>query len=246
MIPITYLNTVRALLDRIERTQLTPAEQAADMVIESLTHGGAVHCSGIGHGMDGDFINRAGGLAALQHFSFGLNMNDAVAECLKSRPAPEPVERDLETVKLAVRTSSLRAGDIMVIGSVSGRNRVPVELALTCRAAGVKVLAFTSFDYSEKVSSAHPCGKKLKEVADIAIDIGAPYGDAAVAVPGIDAKVIPVSGVGFIVTGWMIWGRVMEKMAAAGQAPSVYISINREGGQAYYDKSKAEYNRRGF
>ena len=92
----------------------------------------------------------------------------------------------------------------------------------------------------------HPSGKKLFEVANVAIDDGAPYGDAAVELPGYDFKLLPVSGVGNIIAGWMLWEKVIEKMVAAGTPPSVFMSINREGGQEYYDKSRAEYNRRGF
>ena len=47
-------------------------------------------------------------------------------------------------------------------------------------------------------------------------------------------------------SGWMIWGLVMEKMAAAGNAASVYISHNREGGPAFNDRMKAQYQKRGY
>ena len=89
-------------------------------------------------------------------------------------------------------------------------------------------------------------GKKLFEVCDVVIDDGAPYGDAAVDMSGYDFKLLPVSGVGNIISGWMLWEKVIEKMVAAGTPPSVFKSINREDGQEYYDKSRAEYNRRGF
>ena len=244
--PIRYLEAVRRILDHLEKTQLSVVEKAADLVIAALSHGGTVHCHGIGHGTEGDFINRAGGLAAVQPFTFGLNVNDPVPDCLKDRPRAEPFERDLETVRFAVKASALRAGDVMMLGSVSGKNRGPIELALACRASGVKVIGLTSMEYTGKVKSLHPSGKKLCEVVDVAIDNGAPYGDAAIEIPGFKDKMLPVSGVAMTIAGWLVWGRVMEKMAAAGAPPSVYISINREGGQEYYDKNKAEYNRRGY
>lgn len=246
MIPLKYSEAVRGVLDHLEKTQIPAIDRAAELVIAALTHGGTVYCHGIGHGTEGDFINRAGGLAAVQHFSFGLNVNDPVPECLKNRPRPEPVERDLDTIRFAVRASNLRAGDIMMLGSVSGKNRGPVEMALTCRAAGLKVIGLTSMDYTSKVKSLHPSGKKLYEVVDVAIDNGAPFGDAAVDIPGFANKMLPVSGVAMTIIGWMIWGRVMEQMAARGNPPSVFISINRDGGQEFYDKNKAEFNRRGY
>ncbi len=156
------------------------------------------------------------------------------------------MEVDLETVRFALRASELRAGDVLVLGSVSGRNRGPVELAMAAREAGARVIGITSLDYTAQVQSAHPSGKKLCDVVDVVIDNGAPYGDAAVDIDGFDFKLLPVSGVGATVAGWMLWGRVMEKMAEAGDPPSVYISVNREGGQQHYEKTKADYNKRGY
>ena len=246
MVPLKYLEAIRAVLNHFERTQLSAIERAADLVIESFNNGGAVFCHGIGHGNEQDFMGRAGGLAALQRFSFGLNISDQIAECHRDRPRSQPFDREGETVRFALRASKLRQGDVMVVSSVSGRNSAPIELSLACREMGVKVIGFTSMDYTQQVESLHPSGKRLFEVVDVAIDIGAPYGDGAVEIPGYDFKLLPVSGVAMIVTGWMIWGRAMEKMAAAGNPPSVFMSINREGGADYYQKSKAEYNRRGY
>lgn len=243
---IRYLDAVRGVLDHLQGTQLPAVERAAELVAQALVSRGAVFCAGIGHGNEHDFMNRAGGLAAVQPFAFQFSTNDPVPDCLRDRPRPEPVERDLESVRLAVRASNLRAGDVLLVGSVSGRNRQPIELALACREIGVKVVALTSLAYTAGVESRHPSGKKLCEVADVVIDNGAPYGDAAVDVPGFGIKLLPVSGVAMTVCGWMVWGRVMEKMAAAGTPPTVYMSVNREGGQEHYDRSRAEYQRRGY
>ncbi len=246
MIPVKYLDTVRGILDHLQATQLPVVEQAADLIIDALTHQGAVFCAEIGHSNQHDFLNRAGGLAAVQGFTFGCNINDPVADCLKKRPCPEPRHREIESIRFAVRNSNLRAGDVVLVGSVSGKNIRPVELTLACHEIGVKVIGFTSLAYTAQVESLHPSGNKLADVADVVIDNGAPFGDAAVTVPGIDIDVLPVSGVSMIVAGWMVWGRVMEKMADAGTPPSVFMSFNRPNGAEYYEKSKAQYQQRGY
>jgi len=246
MIPLQYLGAVRGILDHLEQTQLSAIEQAADVIIAALTQQGAVFCAEIGHSNQMDFLNRAGGLAAVQPFSFSANINDPVAECLQNRPQAEPRDREIETVRFAVRNSNLRAGDVMLLGSVSGKNIRPVELVLACREIGVKTIGFTSMEYTLQVESLHPSGKKLCDVADVVIDNGAPFGDAAVAIPGYSVNLLPVSGVAMIVAGWMIWGRVIERMADAGNAPSVFMSFNRPGGKEFYDEQKAQYQRRGY
>lgn len=246
MIPVKYLDAVRGILNHLEETQLPAVDQAADLIIAALTHGGAIFCAEIGHSNQHDFLNRAGGMAAVQGFSFNCNINSPVADVLKDRPRPESFECDLETVRFAVKASNLRAGDVMMVGSVSGKSRYPVQLTLACHEIGVKVIGFTSLQYTAQVQSQHPTGKKLVDVADVVIDNGAPFGDAAVSVPGVDVDVLPVSGVAMIVAGWMIFGRVMEKMAAFGDPPSVFMSINREEGPAYYEQSRKRYQERGY
>ncbi len=246
MTPLKYLEAVRQVLSHLEQTQLPAVERAADLVVEALSHGGAIFCSEIGHGGQGDFINRAGGLLAVQPFSCNLNISDRVPKCLQNRPQAENVERDLETIRLSVRVSNLRAGDVILISSVSGKNRGPIELALACREKGVKTVGFSSMEYTQKVTSLHPSGKKLFEVVDVAVDIGAPYGDAAVDIPGYDYKLLPVSGISMGVIGHMIFGRAMEKMAAAGNPPTVFMSFNREGGPEAHKKSVEQYETRGY
>lgn len=241
-----YLEAVRQLLRQLEATQNQAIEQAANLVIAAYRSGGAVFCSEIGHGIQGDFLNRAGGLAALQPFGFTFAVQDPLPACLANRPAIGEVDRECEAVRLAVRGSSLRAGDVMVIGSVSGRNKRPVELALACAQVGVRTIGLTSLAYTQQVTSLHPSGKRLYEAVDVAIDIGAPYGDAAVEIPGIEVAVLPVSGVAFAVAGWMIWERVMTRMAEEGDPPTVFMSVNRPGGQDYYEQARRQLNDRGY
>ena len=246
MADLKYLDAVRDVLNHIEDSQQDAIDKAAEMVIESITNGGTVYVADIGHGIQGDFLSRAGGLACVQHFSLNFSVNANVAQCNKDRPRPEPFDRGIEVIRFAVKASNLREGDVMIVGSVSGKNVNPIELALACKAIGVKTIGMTSMEYTSQVESLHPSGKKLFEAVDVAIDNGAPFGDAAVEIPAYDFKLLPVSGVSMDVIGWCIWERVIEKMAEAGNPPSVYMSINREGGREYFNKSLAEFNRRGY
>jgi uncharacterized phosphosugar-binding protein len=211
MTPLDYLTVVRRLLDHLEQTQLPAIERGADLIVAALQRRGIIWCAEIGHGIQGDFINRAGGLAAVKKYE-----------------------------------GRYQAGDVLWIGSVSGRNEKPVELALQARTAGVATIGFTSLAYTREVASLHPSGRKLCEVVDVVIDHGAPYGDAAVTVPGYPHAVLPVSGVGCVVAGHMVLGRALEKMAVAGTPATVFPSINRRGGKEAYDEAVARYAALGY
>ncbi|NLF84912.1 MAG: sugar isomerase domain-containing protein, partial [Lentisphaerae bacterium] len=237
---------IRRVLDHYERTQMDTIERAAALVADCVLSGGAVHLAAIGHSNEQDFINRAGSPAFLQPLSFSLSLNDPVADCLKNRPSAEPFDRECELVRLALHAGNLRPGDIVAVGSVSGRNVRPVAIALTCREMGIRTIAFTSLPYTAQVESAHPSGRKLAEVADVVIDNGAPFGDAAVAIPGYDFPLMPVSGASMVVGGWMIWGRAMEIMAERGHPASVFMSVNRPGGREIYDRNRERFQKLGY
>jgi uncharacterized phosphosugar-binding protein len=241
-----YLDAVRGILTYLEQTEMPAIDQAADLIVHALTHQRGVYCAEIGHGIQGDFIGRAGGLAAVQAFSLSSMTKDPVASAPQDRSHPESTSRDLEEIRLAVGTSNLRAADVMLIGSVSGRNRRPVELALACHEKGVKTIGLTALAYTRQITSAHPSGRKLCDVVDAVVDIGAPYGDAAVEIPGYELKVLPVSGVASAVVGHLIFGSVMEKMAQLGTPATVLMSVNREGGADFYQKAIEQYKTRGY
>jgi uncharacterized phosphosugar-binding protein len=136
----------------------------------------------------------------------------------------------LETVRLAVKASGIRKGDVMTIGSVSGRSAPQVELALQCRQLGCTVVVISSRDYSSQVEPKHPSGKRLYECADILIDNQAPLGDGHMQLPGYDVPLFPLSGINAAMIMWMIAANVVETMCAAGKPPQIWKSANIDGG----------------
>lgn len=243
---LEYPDAVRKVIARIEQTQLPAIGKAADLVVAALSNKGIVYSHNIGHGIEGDWIHRAGGLAAIQKFTYTLNVQTPVPDCLKDRPRAKPFDAAGEAVRYALTAGNIRAGDVLLLGSVSGRNIEPVGLALACREMGVRTIGFTSMEYTAKVTSLHPSGKRLFETVDVALDCGAPYGDAAVALPGYEANLLPVSGIAMDVLGWMLWETVIRRMAQAGTPPAAYMSINRKGGEAAHANTIKQYNERGY
>ena len=241
-----YAQAVRNIVDKIEATQKGSIERAAEAVANSLANSGAFWLYRIGHGGEQELAGRAGGLLAASIFSFNFNTSRSTAECLRDRPRSEPFETDFEQVRLAVKCSEMRKGDVLMLASVSGRNRAPIELTLAAQELGVTVVAMTSLEYTAQVESLHPSGKKLCEVADIVIDNCAPFGDACVEAEGYSHKVLPISGVAQITIGWMICGQVIEKMSKLGKPAHVYMSANRVGGSGYNERVTKEYNALGY
>ena len=82
----------------------------------------------------------------------------------------------------------IEKGDIMIVTSNSGRNAVPIEMAMRCKKEGVFCIAVTNLAQSQATTSRHPSGKKLYEFADCVLDTCVPSGDALLDINGIKMK----------------------------------------------------------
>ena len=89
MVAQQYLNKVRGILEHLEQTQLPALEQAAGLIVQAVTNKGLVYCSELGHGIQGDFLGRAGGLAVIQPFNYTVNVTSPVPRCYQNRPRPD-------------------------------------------------------------------------------------------------------------------------------------------------------------
>jgi uncharacterized phosphosugar-binding protein len=73
----------------------------------------------------------------------------------------------------------LRAGEVMIVFSASGRNNAPIEVALEAKARGLLTIGVTSRRYSAAFDSRHSSGKHLCDVVDLVLDHDVPPGDNA-------------------------------------------------------------------
>ena len=119
--------------------------------------------------------------------------------------------------------------DVLIIISNSGRNAVPVDMAIEAQSRGIPVVAVTSMAYSREVSSRHTNGKKLYEVADIVIDNCTPYGDAVVNLPGLAQPVGPLSTVAGAALLHAVMVGVAERLAGKMSPVPVFWSGNLDG-----------------
>ncbi|OGV73518.1 MAG: hypothetical protein A3K19_17035 [Lentisphaerae bacterium RIFOXYB12_FULL_65_16] len=246
MLQNEYLKTVRELMDRIEANAAAQTDAAAEAIVKSLVAGGALYISPLGHGNDGDLLHRAGGLMAAQPFSFSFSCRDRGNGVERNRPRPEPYDNGLEQARVAMRGSTMRKGDCLVVGSVSGRTASAVSLAIAAREIGVTVIGITSLEYSGQTAAIHSAGKKVDDVSDIVVDNCVPYGDAGMTIEGLEEKAVPMSGVATTLVCWMIKCQVIEKLLARGLKPSYYISANRPDGPDFNKRMQEQFNRQGF
>ena len=151
----------------------------------------------------------------MSRLQFSLTIDNVV----RSRSAPPAAPDNTLAygyIQHVFDSGQLRPGDVLFVGSVSGKSANVVELAIQARAHGLTVIAITAMAYSPELDSLHPSGKRLYEVADLVLDNHAPFGDAMLPIEGLDYPVIPASGFGAVTVLWGVVAGIIERMLAEG------------------------------
>ncbi len=129
---------------------------------------------------------------------------------------------------------SLKAGDVLVVSSVSGRTKPVVDLTVAAVEKGVKVIAFTSMEYAVQVDPVHESGKKLYDLATMYLDNCAPAAEAMLEVEGIEARFAAASGIASDYIMWNVTAVAVETlMKEKGITPGIFKSANFPGGADY-------------
>ncbi|PRY54738.1 sugar isomerase domain-containing protein [Glycomyces artemisiae] len=235
-----YLDLATETIRRVGERQADAVVEAARLIADSISAGGVLQAFGSGHSeaLAMELAGRAGGLVP----SNKIALRDLVlagGEPLDVLADPF-LERDPDVARRLLETVPTGPADVFAVASNSGINGVVVELALLVKDKGHPLIAFTSAEHSAKTPSRHPSGKRLSEIADVVLDNGAPYGDAAMPLPGGGA-VGAVSSVTSAVLAQMVVGEAVQRLIDAGHTPPVYLSANIPGGDDHNLALEARY-----
>ena len=232
-IRIVTQTTERAFAEQKETIRAASAALAA--AVERKSNVFAFGCSHAGI-LAEEVFYRTGGLAVINPIFFPAMM-------LNTRPVTmtSALERLPGLGKILFDYNHIGAGDLLILHSVSGRNAVPVEMALCAHERGVTTVCITNLRYSGAVAARHPSGKRLFEVCDIVIDNGGEIGDAAVTIEGLPEKIGPTStAVGTALINAIVIDAV-NQMIADGIVPPVLMSANLDGGDEHNARIFEEY-----
>lgn len=218
-----YMNQIDSLLHTAAETNKEQIIKLSQMFAENIMNDKIIHTFGTGHShMIGiELFGRAGGLGNV----------DAVLDpdVLTSNGAQRSgaIEKLSGIADIIYDNYRIEKGDIMIISSNSGRNALPIEMAMRCQKEGVYVVAVTSLQASKSSASRHASGKHLYECADMVIDNCVPAGDSLVTYGGI--KTGPGSTIASVFLLDTIVCEAIKLLTEKGEKPPVFQSQNVDG-----------------
>ncbi len=229
----TYFQAAIAALTDLQQAQQENIDRAATLMVETIQADRSLFSFGATHSfmLTEELVYRTGGLMLVNPI-YPHGMNHAVRPMTQTSRC----ERILGLGQELLAGSPAAAGDLLLLASTSGRNAVVIDMAISARERGIRTIALTALAYTKGVTSRHPSGKKLADLCDVVIDNGAPYGDAAVSIPGFGPKVGPLSSVTGIAIVNALACETATRLAAAGQVPPVFVSANLDEGDDHNER----------
>jgi uncharacterized phosphosugar-binding protein len=223
----------------IRATQWEKIGEAARWLSDSLAKDGWLYAFGTGHShaIAEEIFYRAGNLArATPMLDTRLMLHDKAIEATYN-------EREEGYGIRLLHSYPVRTGEVLIVISNSGRNAVPIDIALEGRRIGMRVVAITNLAHSRAWPSRHSSGKNLAQAAELTIDNCGVNGDACLELEGLPGKIGPTS----TSTGALIMNAIIvqaiENLALASQPPEFYISSNSNG-DAHNDVLLEKYRSR--
>ncbi|MGW7079403.1 SIS domain-containing protein [Streptomyces sp. NPDC054871] len=239
-----YIDAAIGLLGRVRDEEGGNIDAAGTLLADAVEAGGRLFAFGAGHSSLAaqDVVYRAGGLALMNLLAVpGVVGIDVMPATLGSA-----LERVDGLAGAVLDSSPARPGDALVIISLSGRNSLPVEMAMNARALGLKVIGVTSVAYATETKSRHVSGTFLKDHCDVVIDSKIALGDAELSLDTVGAPFGPASSVVANTIMQAMTATAVELLAARGVEPPVLRSGNVDGGHDWNGKVFQEYGDRIF
>ena len=244
-----YISQAKAILERIEATQMDAVENAAEICAQAIAGDGLVHLFGTGHSriFIEEMFPRHGSFPGFHPIvELSLTFHNLVVGSNGQRQAMflEHVEGFGQVI---LRNFVFSKPDCFLLFSNSGINEVVVDVAIEAKRQNLPVIAVVSLEHCNASAALHSSGKKLTDLADIVIDNCTPAGDALVRVPNLEDPVGPGSTIGAAAVTNALKCRIAQKLAALGKPPLVLTSsyfIGNEASKKRFDDCYDDYRDR--
>jgi uncharacterized phosphosugar-binding protein len=243
-----YLDLARDLLDRLA-AQDDELDRAARICADAIGAGGLVHLFGTGHSRIAveEMFPRYGSFPGFHPIvELSMTFHTQVVGANGQRQAMY-IERMEGLGEVILRNFDLRPPDAMMVFSASGLGAVAIDVAAGARERGLAVVAVTSVAATEAGESTHSSGARLRDHADVVLDLCTPPADALVELDGLATPVGPGSTIAAVALANEVKVRTAALLCELGAMPPVLTSssvVGADESRRLFDAAYAEHARR--
>jgi uncharacterized phosphosugar-binding protein len=240
-----YQEQVTSVLSRIRQTQMDRIEEAGQAIAAAINGGGIAFLYGSGHSVIPvmDVFPRYGSFVGFVPLYDPRLMWTNVVGPGGARELLW-LERKEGYAPVFLQSFPLRRGDCFVVFSHGGLNAAPIDAALYARERGLTVISVSSLANAAVAKATHSSGKKLSDIAHIAIDNCVAPEDSQVDVGRVE-KIAAVSTMAGVLVAMSLVAEAGARLAAGGYPLETFVSPNVSGVRANHNAAVFEaYARR--
>ena len=191
-----FNEALKKLVQTLEDQEMGNIKEASKLCYESMKNDGVVHIFGSGHsvGFGMECTGRPGSLVPFHMIETSDFVTKGLYSLAEFKDPDNIFERRPNIADKLYDLYDIRPQDVFIIISNSGINGLVIDLALTAKAKGHKIIIITSMQHTLAEPSRHPSKKKLYELGDVVIDNCGPRGDALLETGNIE-KICSVSSI---------------------------------------------------
>jgi uncharacterized phosphosugar-binding protein len=225
----TYYQQISAALERIRATQTAKIEAAGAAIAAAIEAGGFAFLYGSGHSVIPvmDVFPRYGSFVGFVPLYDPRLMWSNVIGAGGARELLW-IERQEGYAPVFLQSHPLRKGDAFVVFSHGGLNAAPIDAALYARERGLTVISVSSLANAAAARATHSSGKKLSDLADVAIDNCIAPEDAQVDVGRVE-KLAAGSTMAAVFVAMALVAETGARLAARGYPLTTFVSPNVPG-----------------
>jgi uncharacterized phosphosugar-binding protein len=243
-----YIELAHELLARVAE-QDEELERAADICADAIGSGGLVHLFGTGHSRVAveEMFPRYGSYPGFHPIvELSMTFHTQVVGANGQRQAMF-IERMEGLGDVILRNFDLHPPDAMIVFSAGGLGAVPIDVARGARERGLPVIAITSLAATQAGQSSHSSGSRLRDHADVVLDLCTPPADALVELDGLETPVGPGSTIAAVALANEVKVRTAARLVEREAMPPVITSpavVGAEESRRLFDAAYAEHARR--
>jgi len=224
-----YYEHISGVLEAIHERETAKIEQAGEMLASAISSGKRAYLFGSGHSVIPvmDVFPRYGSFVGFFPLYDPRLMWHNVVGPGGARELLW-LERREGYIENFLQSFSLEPGDCMIVFSHGGMNAAPIEAALYAKQRGLNVITVSSLANAAAAKATHSSGKKLSDVADIALDNCVAPEDSQVDIGRLE-KVAAGSTMAAVFIAMALVAETGARLAAKGFQLQTFVSPNVEG-----------------
>jgi uncharacterized phosphosugar-binding protein len=229
MSAIAYHDAITKVLEDIRRTQMEKIQKAGEAIATTIASGGLAWLFGSGHSVIPvmDVFPRYGSFVGFVPLYDPRLMWSNVVGPGGARELLW-IERREGYAPVFLQSYALRSGDCFIVFSHGGLNAAPIEAALYAKERRLTVITVSSLANAAAARATHSSGRKLSDIADIAIDNCVAPEDSQVDI-GRPEKVAAGSTMAVVYVAMTLVAETAARLVAGGHPPTTFVSPNVPG-----------------